>query len=105
MADLHIERAHALGFLAARQVACDWAAQARDTFGMECAYAEGDGLDTVTFYRTGVKGSLLVQADRFVLDAKLGFVLGAFKDRIEAEIVKNLDTLLQPTATASPGGP
>nr|MCU0942584.1 polyhydroxyalkanoic acid system family protein [Hydrogenophaga sp.] len=28
------------------------------------------------------------------LDAKLGFLLGAFKDRIESEIVKNLDTLL-----------
>ena len=32
--------------------------------------------------------------DVFELDAKLGFLLGAFKDRIEGEIVKNLDTLL-----------
>ena len=33
-------------------------------------------------------------ADHFELDAQLGFLLGAFKDRIEAEIVKNLDALL-----------
>ena len=46
------------------------------------------------FTRAGVSGCLRVEGDRFVLDAKLGFLLGAFKDRIEAEIVKNLDTLL-----------
>ena len=33
-------------------------------------------------------------AERFELDARLGFLLGAFKDRIESEIVKNLDDLL-----------
>ncbi|MBA4261594.1 MAG: polyhydroxyalkanoic acid synthase, partial [Comamonadaceae bacterium] len=32
--------------------------------------------------------------DHFELDARLGFLLGAFKDRIEDEIVKNLDGLL-----------
>jgi hypothetical protein len=31
----------------------------------------------------------------FELHARLGFLLGAFKDRIEAEIVKNLDALLE----------
>jgi hypothetical protein len=35
-----------------------------------------------------------VTGDHFDLDAKLGFLLGAFKGRIEAEIVKNLDDLL-----------
>ena len=34
-------------------------------------------------------------SDRFELDARLGFLLGAFKDRIESEITKNLDLLLQ----------
>ena len=32
--------------------------------------------------------------DHFELHAQLGFLLGAFKDRIESEIVKNLDDLL-----------
>jgi hypothetical protein len=35
-----------------------------------------------------------VCGQRFELDAKLGFLLGAFKERIEGEIVKNLDDLL-----------
>ena len=52
------------------------------------------------FTRSGVNGTLLVTADHFNLDAKLGFLLGAFKDRIEAEIVKNLDDLLAPKAPA-----
>jgi len=35
-----------------------------------------------------------VSAEKFELDARLGILLGAFKDRIEGEIVKNLDELL-----------
>jgi putative polyhydroxyalkanoate system protein len=48
----------------------------------------------VQFARSGVNGTLRVSADHFELDAKLGFLLGAFKERIEGEIVKNLDELL-----------
>ncbi len=51
-------------------------------------------MDRITFTRTGVSGELRVDADRFELDAKLGFLLGAFKDRIEQEVTKNLDALL-----------
>ena len=53
----------------------------------------------VTFVRTGLKGTLRVCAKRFELDAHLGFLLGAFKDKIEGEIVKNLDQLLAADAT------
>lgn len=100
MADLHINRAHSLGFAAARKVAYAWAEQAEQEFGMECTYEEGRALDTVTFTRSGVHGTLAVTKDGFELKAKLGFLLGAFKDKIEAEIVKNLDTLLAPKAAA-----
>jgi hypothetical protein len=49
-----------------------------------------------------VSGELRVAADRFELDAKLGFLLGAFKDRIEQEVSKNLDELLaQPRGAKS----
>ncbi|MCX7224552.1 MAG: polyhydroxyalkanoic acid system family protein, partial [Burkholderiales bacterium] len=34
----------------------------------------------------------------FELKAKLGFLLGTFKERIEREITSNLDTLLAPQA-------
>jgi putative polyhydroxyalkanoate system protein len=99
MADLHILREHTAGLAAARKIAFKWAEQAENEFGMECTYEEGKVLDTVTFERSGVNGTLTVTKDRFELNAKLGFLLGAFKEKIEAEIVKNLDALLAPKAT------
>lgn len=98
MADLHIVREHTLGLAAARKIAFTWAEQVEEEFGMECTYAEGKTVDEVEFTRSGVNGTLQVTAERFELNAKLGFLLGAFKDKIEAEIVKNLDQLLAPKA-------
>ena len=94
MANLHILREHALGLPAARKIAFAWAEQVESDFDMKCSYEEGKAADQVTFSRSGVNGTLQVTADRFELDAKLGFLLGAFKGKIEAEIVKNLDDLL-----------
>ena len=94
MADIHIQRNHQLGLTGARKVAWQWAEQAEGDFGMECTYAEGGDCDEVAFTRSGVSGTLLVTANHFELDAKLGFLLGAFRERIESEIVKNLDELL-----------
>ncbi len=94
MADIHIHRYHELGLKGARKVAWKWAEQAESEFDMACAYAEGEEEDEVEFTRSGVKGRLRVCGDHFELHAQLGFLLGAFKDRIESEIVKNLDDLL-----------
>lgn len=94
MADIHIERDHQLGMSGARKLAWRWAEQAESEFDMSCTYEEGDDCDEVQFTRSGVSGTLKVSAERFELDARLGFLLGAFKDRIESEIVKNLDDLL-----------
>jgi putative polyhydroxyalkanoate system protein len=94
MADIHIERDHQLGMSGARKLAWRWAEQAESEFDMSCTYEEGDDGDEVQFTRSGVSGTLKVSAERFELDARLGFLLGAFKDRIESEIVKNLDDLL-----------
>jgi putative polyhydroxyalkanoate system protein len=94
MANLHIVREHKLGHAAARKLAYAWAEQVEAEFGMDCTYEEGKAGDVVNFARSGVHGTLQVHKERFELDAKLGFLLGAFKERIEAEIVKNLDTLL-----------
>jgi putative polyhydroxyalkanoate system protein len=94
MADIHIERDHQLGLSGARKLAWRWAEQAENEFDMSCTYEEGDECDEVQFTRSGVSGTLKVSAERFELDAKLGFLLGAFKERIEGEIVKNLDDLL-----------
>ncbi len=94
MADIHIERAHALGLPAARKVARQWVGQAEAQFGMDCTYEAGKTGDEVRFTRSGVDGTLHVSRDRFELRARLGFLLGAFKGRIESEIAKNLDALL-----------
>lgn len=105
MADLHIVREHTLGLAKARKVAFKWAEQAEAEFGMRCNYAEGTTGDEVDFSRSGVKGTLQVSKDRFELRAQLGFLVGAFKHTIEAEIVKNLDTLLAPKAETSAAKP
>lgn len=104
MADIHIQRSHQLGLKGARKVAWKWAEQAEAEFDMSCTYEEGGDCDEVQFSRTGVKGSLKVTDDHFELDAQLGFLLGAFKDRIEGEIVKNLDELLAAKKPASKSG-
>ena len=101
MADIHIHRHHKLGLKGARKVAWQWAEQVEEEFDMACAYAEGEDEDEVEFSRSGVKGRLRVCGDHFELHAQLGFLLGAFKDRIESEIVKNLDDLLAVKKTAS----
>lgn len=94
MAQIHIHREHQLGLAGARKIAWQWAEQAEADFDMACTYVEGDDGDEVQFSRSGVSGTLTVSGDHFELDAQLGFLLGAFKDRIEGEIVKNLDELL-----------
>ena len=99
MADLHILRQHTLGFAKARKVAFEWAEQVEKEFAMQCTYEEGKASDLVRFTRSGVQGELQVTKDKFELHAKLGFLLGAFKGKIEAEVVKMLDTLLPTQAT------
>lgn len=95
MADIHIQREHKLGLAKARELALRWAEQAEQTFDMECTVLEGVTSDTVEFSRGGVNGELLVEANRFTLEAKLGFLMGAFAKTIESEIEKNFDELLK----------
>lgn len=94
MADMHITRHHALGLDEARKLAVKWAETAEEELDMQCTYEEGTTSDRVVFKRKGAHGELKVAADRFVLDARLGLLLGAFRHRIETEIVHKLDLLL-----------
>jgi putative polyhydroxyalkanoate system protein len=95
MADIKISRKHELGLPEARKVAFQWAEDAEKKLDMECTYVEGKTSDQVQFVRSGVDGTLKVTATAFELQAKLGFLLGAFKDKIEGEIEKNLDALIK----------
>ena len=94
MPDIHIEREHRLGLPRARELAFKWAEAAESRLQMECTYEEGKASDLVSFTRSGVDGELRVTKDRFELHARLGFLLGAFKERIATEIERNLDELL-----------
>ncbi|HSB23660.1 MAG TPA: polyhydroxyalkanoic acid system family protein [Burkholderiaceae bacterium] len=106
MPDIRIHRDHKLGLAKARKVAWAWAEEVEEKFDMTCTVIEGKTTDTVEFTRTGVYGRLIVAADHFDLDAKLGFLLGAFAKTIEAEIERNLDTLLgQATGPARKASP
>jgi putative polyhydroxyalkanoate system protein len=100
--DIRIHRDHTLGLPKARKIAWQWAEEVEKKFDMECTVIEGETSDTVEFKRSGVSGRLIVAADHFDLDAKLGFLLGAFSKTIEAEIEKNLDALLAKSSTAKP---
>jgi putative polyhydroxyalkanoate system protein len=99
MASIHIQRDHTLGLAKARKIAFQWAEQVENEYDMQCSYEEGDEQDCVTFERSGVKGQLWVSAHAFDMQAELGFLLGAFKGRIEQEIVSNLDALLDQKPT------
>jgi putative polyhydroxyalkanoate system protein len=99
MPDIHLRRDHTLGLEAARALARTWTDQAREKFAMDCDCEAGDDADRVRFSRAGVSGTLHVAADHFQLDARLGFLLGAYKDRIEQEVGRNLDALLGQAGT------
>ncbi len=94
MPDIHIHRPHTLGLDKARDIAWKWAEDAETKFDMACTVIEGETSDTVEFKRTGVSGTLIVAPDHFELEAKLGFLLGAFSKTIETQIQSTLDDLL-----------
>lgn len=100
MPNLHIAREHTLGLDGARRIAQEWARQAETDFDMTCSFEESPDGDRVHFSRTGAKGVLTVRAQSFELDAQLGFLLGAFKERIEGEIGRKLDDLLDKASAA-----
>jgi len=104
MPDINIRRDHSLGLTQARKIAWAWAEEVETKFDMECTVLEGETSDTVQFKRSGVNGTLIVAPDHFDLNAKLGFLLGAFSKTIEHEIEKNLDALLAKSAAGRKNG-
>jgi putative polyhydroxyalkanoate system protein len=102
VAEIRIHRDHELGLKKAREIAWQWAEQVEQKFDMDCTVHEGEDEDTVSFTRSGVSGELTVTASRFELVAQLGFLLGAFKATIEAEIQKELDALLAGSKKKAP---
>jgi putative polyhydroxyalkanoate system protein len=101
-ADLTLHRAHDLGLARARKVALEWAERIESELEMECTLIEGDDEDVLEFTRAGVDGRMVVAADRFDIEAKLGFLLRPFLRQIEAEASRQLDdALAKETAKAA----
>jgi len=95
MSNIHIRHEHELGLKKARKVAKDWMSLAEQKLSLSCDYREGKTHDIVSFDRSGVSGQMTVRADEFEVEAKLGFLFSAFKDKIESEIVQTLESRLQ----------
>jgi putative polyhydroxyalkanoate system protein len=87
MADISLQRKHKLGLKKAKEAAQKVADELADSFDME---SEWQG-NTLNFERSGVNGQLVVTKDGVSVDAKLGFLLSAFKPKIEEQINKNFD--------------
>jgi hypothetical protein len=91
---IHIDRPHDLPLETAQSIAAAWAQGAKDDFGMQVhpALEPSDAAGTAAwhFKRVGASGTLNVTKERFVLDVQLGFLLGTYKDRIEAELLQTL---------------
>jgi putative polyhydroxyalkanoate system protein len=87
MADIEVQRDHALGLKKAKAAAQKVADEMAENFDME---SEWEG-NTLHFSRSGVSGELTVTKNSVQMNAKLGFLLTAFKPKIEAQIEKNFD--------------
>lgn len=99
MPEIRMRREHSFGLAKARKIAWAWAEQVERDFDMECTVIEGAQRDTVEFTRSGVSGALVVAADHFHLQVRLGLMLGLFAKQIETEIEKTLEALLAKAAS------
>ena len=87
MASIDIQHPHTLAPPRARQAVQEIADKLADRFGAECRW-DGDILD---FTRSGIDGRIALLPGQVHVTAQLGFLLGAMKGPIEAEILRVLD--------------
>jgi len=87
MSNIKLKRKHSLSLEEARAAAERVAEELDKEYGLTSRW-EGDAL---RFTRSGVDGLLKVTKKEVVLDAKLGFLLSAFKSKIESHINDDFD--------------
>ncbi|MDM0114707.1 polyhydroxyalkanoic acid system family protein [Variovorax sp. J22R133] len=92
--DIHIKREHDLGMTRARKVAEQWAEQVKREHGLTCTLTRGRTEDVTAFAKPGLNGTVTVTSHTVVLEAKLGFLLGLFRQRITDAVTRVLDGLL-----------
>jgi putative polyhydroxyalkanoate system protein len=86
MSDVHARKEHNLSLEEAKQTAQKLAEQLEKEFQLQSTW-QGN---TLNFTRSGVKGKLDVTDKDVSIDISLGFMLKAFKGKIQSEIDKNL---------------
>lgn len=91
MAEIHIYRAHGLAWDSALGLAQDWQTQAEQEWGLHCTAQPGEGQHHIVFERPGLQGRLRVSREAFELQLTLGFLLSAYRARIETELQRRLD--------------
>lgn len=87
MSTIHLDRAHTMGPVGAREAADRIAESLSRDYGMTCTWQD----DVMHFARPGASGELAVSADRIVLDVRLGVLFAAFKPTVEAKLQSNFD--------------
>ena len=87
MASIDIQHPHTLAPPRARQAVQEIADKLADRFGAECRW-NGDIRE---FTRSGIEGRIALLPGQVHVTAQLGFLLGAMKGPIEAEIRRVLD--------------
>ncbi len=90
MSEIHLSKSHKLGLKKAKAKVDKLAEQLAEDFDLE---SEWDG-NTLNFQRTGISGQLEVTKDHIELSMKLGFLMAAFKPKIEEQLKANLDKFL-----------
>lgn len=101
MSDIKLQQSHALGLDKARELTQQWLKDATHQLGLTCQVTQGETEDTVTFERSGIKGTMLVSGSNFDLQVKLGMMMAAFKPLIEAEVNKNLGRMIEKASGSS----
>ena len=86
MADISIVQEHRLTPGKAREAAQKVADKIAAEYGLECAW-QGDILH---FERSGVHGSLALQAQQVAMNIRLGFLMSAFAPAIEAKVTEKM---------------
>lgn len=101
MADIKVQRSHALGMEKARSLAREWMEGDAKKLGLNCTLKPGETQDVIEFERMGATGQMNVSADTFELEIKLG-MMAPLKSLVESEIEKILAGILAKAEGGTP---
>ncbi len=89
MADIRINKAHKLPLKKAKEVAQQVADQLKEKYDLKSEWVG----DVLKFYKSGIKGELSVTGKEIDVHISLGFLLNAFRHKIQSEIERNMDDM------------